>query len=215
MSNTSHSGFHSTAVAAVNEALVTLGQDVILTELSTASSVVQSRKAAFQYESSRLRVLRDHNWNFAKREELATAYPVGVTGPFRFAVQVPAQCVRVLACVDLAGRKCQWRMIGTSEIRLDRPCFKIEYIEDVKNLDRWSSDAYRCLVLRLAADLAKPITGRISERQIQEEAYKDQLENAKLTDAKENNTPDEAWGDNYYAQAMRGNSFRARPPFIR
>ncbi|MBP5791304.1 MAG: hypothetical protein J6W80_03500, partial [Kiritimatiellae bacterium] len=169
-------------------------QDAMLTELSRTSSTVNSRKAAFVYEGSRLKVLRDHNWNFARKEM--------ETGGARTAT-LPAKCVRLLACIQPNGEDCHYRLFGR-EVRSNEPLAKIVYTGDVEDLDKWTSDAYRTLVLRLAADLAKPITGRINERQLQEQAYQDQLAQAKLADARESNVAKDPWGSNYYADAMKG-----------
>lgn len=206
MSNTNPT-FHDTALAAVNHALVTLGQDVILTkpDLAVDSSVVVGRKAAYAYNDSRLKVLRDHVWNFARRE-----YRVSGSVACRhdgdelpFAAMIPPRCVRLIACYAEDGRTVKYRVVGT-EIRSDRPAARIVYVYDVEDLDKWTPDAYRSLVLRLAADLAKPITGRINERQLQEQAYSDSIETAKRNDAAETNIKDDAWGGNHYVEAMHG-----------
>jgi len=210
MSNTIHS-FHATAVAAVNEALVTLGQDVMLTELSTSSDVVESRKCAFVFDGSRLKVLRDHNWNFARREyavDGCCASPEPDECGFPFSCPIPPKCVRLLACYESCGREVHWRLFGSC-VRSNFPISRIVYTADVTDLDKWSPDAYRALIIRLAADLAKPITGRINERQLQESAYGEQIASAKLADARESNTPDDVWGDNHTVRMMRG-GFRPR-----
>lgn len=201
MSNTNHT-FHPTAIVAVNEALVVLGQDVLLDELSQTSESVNSRKAAYLYESARKRVLGDHNWNFATTDIPADSCKCGCDSAMPYVTQKPARCVCVIGCFS-NNQLCNYCITG-KEIRSDLPIDRISYIQDVEDLDRWTADAYRALVLRLAADLAKPITGRINERQLQEEAYANQISNAKLADAKESNIPYDAWGDNYYVQQMRG-----------
>ena len=205
----SGNAFHPTALDAVNEALVTLGQDVTLTELSKTSETIQSRKAAYLYESARLKVLRDHNWSFARREEeriecdSTFAPSMRDGGKFNYSTPAPAKCARMEACYSFDGREAVWRLEG-GDIRSDRPVVKIVYTADIADLNRWSADARRALVLRLAADLAKPITGRLNERQLQEQAYQDQIAQAKLADARESNVPYDAWGRNHYVEAMGG-----------
>nr|DAH80682.1 MAG TPA: tail tubular protein [Caudoviricetes sp.] len=208
MSNTKHT-FHATALAAVNEALVTLGQDTTLSELSTDSTVPESRKAAYVYDGSRMRVLREHAWNFAKGVMpmagcLATCPQHSGNERLPFVCPVPPKCARVLECLsETSGKPCEWSLFGRS-ILASEPVGGVVYVRDVEDLERWSPDAYRALVLRLAADLAKPITGRINERQLQEQAYADALAQAKLSDARESNVPQDPWDDNPYADAMRG-----------
>lgn len=220
MGNTAHANFHATALAAVNEALTVLGQDVVLDELSTASANAHSRKAAYLYESARVRVLRDHAWSFARRElavpgDAYMACPAhggpGAAFPFRYAR--PPRCARVLSCFGPGGLAVHHRL-SANEVQAAAPVARIAYLADVEDLDKWSPDAYRALVLRLAADLAKPITGRINERQLQEQAYADQLAAAKLNDAREANVPYDAYEDNHFARVMRGD-FRAAPPWRR
>ena len=216
MSNTSHGQFHPSALAAVNEALVAIGHDATLPDLaalSTTGALAEGRKCAWLYEGARLKVLRDHNWNFARREAVAAsrALAPAPADAMPFECQRPPGCVRVLECLaEGSGRTCGFRVLGDA-VRSDAPVGRIVYVADVEDLDRWSPDAYRCLVLRLAADVAKPVTGRISERQLQEEAYRAALADAKLADARETNTPEDAWGRNHAADAMRGGA--GAPPW--
>ena len=220
MSNTAHANFHQTALAAVNEALAVLGQDVVLTAETFASTSANAhgRKAAYLYEGARIRVLRDHAWSFARREldVAGGCVPCPAHGgpraafPFRF--PRPARCARVLSCFGLDGLAVHHRLVA-NEVQADAPVARLAYIADVEDLDKWSPDAYRALVLRLAADLAKPVTGRINERQLQEQAYADQLAAAKLNDARETNVPYDAYEDNHFVTVMRGE--RHAPPFRR
>lgn len=216
MKNTEHSSFHATALAAVNEALVTLGQDVVLSELNVASSDVNSRKAAYVYESSRLKVLRDHNWNFARSSVRLNGCGCSADSreQFPFETLKPAKCLRLIMCYDEIGEEVHYQVQGNA-IRADAPIDKVVFTADVDDLDKWSPDAYRALVLRIAADLAKPITGRINERQLQEQAYADALAAAKLADARETNVPQDAWGENHYVNAMRGGVRHRRDLFRR
>lgn len=213
--NTTHADFHPTALAAVNEALAVLGQDVVLTAetFATTSANAHGRKAAYLYESSRMRVLRDHAWSFARRESEvacpAPEHPFADRFPFR--VPRPGRCARILSCLGPDGRAVHHRLSGM-EIHADAPVARVLYLADIEDLDRWSPDAYRALVLRLAADLAKPVTGRINERQLQEQAYADQLASAKLADARECNVESDAYGSNHFVEAMRG-GIRPGPPF--
>lgn len=215
MGNTTQT-FHPTAVAAVNRALVALGQDVTLTaaQFAVNSGVAHGRKAAWLYEGSRQAVLRDHAWDFAERivDEPGSS-PARGAGPFRFLTQRPGKCVRIRGCFADDGRLAHWR-VGSAGIESDEPLRRIVYTSDVDDLDKWSPDAYRALVLRLAADLAKPVTGRINERQLQEQAYAEALADAKLHDSREQNVPYDAYEDNHFARVMRGD-FRAAPPWRR
>lgn len=215
MANTTHGNFHPTALHAVNEALTVLGQDVILgaEDFSATSSVAHGRKAAYLYESARMRVMRDHAWNFARRETVvdcrAPERPFADRFPYHF--PRPGGCARILSCLGADGRVVHHRLSGC-EIHAESPVSRLLYLADIEDLDKWSPDAYRALVLRLAADLAKPVTGRINERQLQEQAYADMLAQAKLNDARECDVAYDAYGSNHFVEAMRGED-RPRPPF--
>ena len=207
MSNTAHGNFHPTALAAVNEALAVLGQDVVLTSetFASGSSNAHGRKAAFLYESARMRVLRDHAWTFARREQAVPACQAGAPSAFPFRFPRPPRCARMCGCFGPDGRAVHYRL-GAADVEAESPVARAVYVADVEDLEKWSPDAYRALVLRLAADLAKPITGRISERELQENAYRDQIEAAKLNDARETDVPYDAYGSNHYVEEMLGNS---------
>lgn len=215
MSNTVHV-FHSTALAAINQALVTLGQDVVLeaADLATDAKSAHGRKAAFLYDAARLRVLRDHAWNFARREWLVggtMCSPCDEAFPFR--IPLPPRCVKTLACYGHGRHIIHHKLFG-GEIRSDEPIQRVVYTADEENLDKWTSDAYNALVLRLAADLAKPITGRINERQLQEQAYADMVATAKLHDASDVNLAYGEDDENRYVRAMRG-GFRPHDDVLR
>lgn len=225
--NTKHEGFHETALGAVNDALVVLGHDALVTDLSATSEQMESRKAAHLFEQARTRVLREHAWNFARREEAANprrcAECMECDGAsLVWETDAPPKCVRVLEVASGpagASRPCRWRIVGGT-IRSDLPPTRIVYTHDERDLDRWLPDAYRALVLRLAADLAKPVTGRINERQLQESAYSSALADAKLGDARESSFPTDPWDDAPYVEAMRGGALgrergRMPPPWAR
>lgn len=211
MGNTTHT-FHRTALHAVNEALVTLGQDILLTAetFSETGTEANGRKAAYMYEGSRLAVLRAHPWGFARRTLRScgcSCAPDGGPDGAHFTVPMPPRCVRIVSCRGEGGRIVRYVPEGRT-VRSWEPICEIAYVQDVEDLDRWSPDAYRALVLRLAADLAKPVTGRISERQLQEQAYVEFLEQAKLSDARESSVPYDPYGENHYVAQMRGTGRR-------
>jgi len=214
MSNTSHT-FHPSAVAAVNQALVAIGEDKTVEELSPVSSDATARKAAFVYESARQKVLRDHAWTFARRDEpLAPTRSFAPCDAYPFYYARPPKAVRITGCFDSAGAMVFW-VDAQKEIHCSRQAARCTYTADIEDLDKWNPDAFRALVLRLAADLAKAVTGRLNERELQERAYADQLAAAKLNDSRGGNAEYDAYGSNHYADAMSGGAFHERAPFRR
>ena len=199
--------FHPTALRAVNEALSVLGQDTALTDgdFDVNGEDAVGRKAAFAYDMARRKVLRDHSWGFARREIAATSWrsPTHPGDRFPHHAAMPQGVLQLVAVKDVAGRDAQYTVVD-DEIHSASPVALVAYTEDVEDLDLWSAGAYRSLVLRLAADLAKPVTGRINERQLQEEAYAAEIRAAKTQDSRSVNVSETAWGDNYYVEKMMG-----------
>lgn len=186
---------HASALDACNEALITLGQDVTLVTLDKSSSDPKERDCAYLYETARKQVLSDHPWSFI-REELEYDPP-------RRSVDLPADAVRIVACLDEDGYNLAFRCVG-GKVKSDDEIARLVFTRDEEDLTEWDPDAYKALVLRLAADLAKPITGRINERQLQEQAYAEQIEKAKLKDARNSGYSGKAYGRNYYVDRMQG-----------
>ena len=205
--------FHATAAKAVNKALVQLGHDVMVDSLSETSDVPEERKAAYVYDDARRQVLRDHAWGFARREVPATSWEApacpGDRLPYR--AELPQDALQVVGVKDISGRDAEYTIVDR-EIRSAKPVSLVAYTEDVEDLELWSAGAYRALVLRLAADLAKIVTGRINERQMQEEAYAAEIRAAKMQDSRSVNVSKTAWGDNFYVDRMMGRRHRGRHP---
>lgn len=201
--------YHPTAVKAVNKALVQLGHDVTIDQLDESSDVPEERKAAFVYDESRRQVLRDHAWGFARREVQAASWfaPTHPGDEYPHHAELPQGALQVVCVKALDGRDAEYTVVE-NEIHSMQPVSLIAYTEDVEDLDRWSAGAYKALVLRLAADLSKIITGRINERQLQEEAYAAEIRAAKAQDSRSINVSRTAWGDNYYKDRMMGRRHR-------
>ena len=189
--------FHATAVKAVNKALVQIGHDVTVELLDEESEVPEEKKAAFVYDESRRQVLRDHAWGFARREAPATSWfaPTHPGDLYPHHAEMPPDALQVVAVKDIEGRDAQYTIVDR-EIHSTKPVSLVVYTEDVQDLDRWSAGGYRALVLRLAADLSKIITGRLNERELQEQAYAAEIRAAKLQDSRSVNVSETAWGDN-------------------
>lgn len=207
--------FHATAVKAVNKALVQLGHDVTIEQLDETSDVPEERKAAFVYDESRRQVLRDHAWGFARREVQATSWfaPTHPADKYPHHAELPTGALQIVCVKDPVGRDAEYTTVE-NEIHSMEPVALIAYTEDVEDLDQWSAGAYKALVLRLAADLSKIITGRINERQLQEQAYAAEIRAAEMQDSRSINVSKTAWGENFYVERMMGRGHkRERRPF--
>lgn len=190
------------SVAVAQEALAVLSQDARISELDTESKDATIFKVSIAFESARKQVLGDHIWNFAREETLTNSTHVRHDFGYPWSTPMPADSLRIIAVYDVAGGKADY-IVYENSIRSSRPINRIVYIRDENDIDVWTSAARRAFVYRLAADIAKPITGRINEAQLQEEHYRMAIEQAKLREAREGEAAN-PWGESHHARAMRG-----------
>ena len=203
---------HPSALEAVNKAFVQLGHDVQVTRLTNETgATAEEYKAYYVYNESRRQVLRDHNWGFARREMSLASYftPTHPGDQLPHHALLPGDALAIVGVKDLDGRDAEYTIVD-NEIHAAQPVSLVAYTADVEDLGLWSAGAYKALILRLAADLAKAVTGRINERQLQEEAYAAEIRAAKLQDSRSVNISSKAWGDNFYADQMMGRRERPR-----
>lgn len=167
------------ATDVVREALAVLGQTDLPTQVDTADADPKRRVFAALYESSRKRVLLAHPWNFLR--VIAPTSSGLLTrsreGKPLYATAMPGDCLRLLGVRDTLGDPVAHRRIG-GEIQSVAPLGIIEYIRDEPDPERWDPWVRRALVVRLAADFARPLKGSMAERQLQEQAYAEALREA-------------------------------------
>ena len=151
---------------------------------------------------ARKEVLSAHDWSFAECDftcdSAMTEHPDEI---FPYHVTLPKDCLLVSACYGTDGKVGQWKLRGR-EIHSQSPVTRIVFIKDNANFAAWHPKAYRAFVLRLVADVAKCVASDPKDRTLQEQLYRDALEDAKTCDTRSSNTPDEAWGDNDIADTM-------------
>lgn len=190
------------SVAVAQEALAVLSQDKRIDTLDTESKDAIIFKVSIAFESARKQVLSDHNWNFARSEKLTNSTFVRHDRIYPWAAQMPGDSLRILAVYDTTGCKADY-IVYDQTIRSSRPLERIVYVRDEEDITIWTPLARRAFVYRLAADIAKPITGRINECQLQEEHYRAAISDAKLREAREGEAAN-PWGESHHAKAMRG-----------
>ena len=160
-------------------------------------------------EIARKEVLSSHDWSFAEAEMLCEGAWQDGDKAFPFVATLPKGCLVVSAVYGTDGKVAQWKVRGR-EVRAAQQITRIVYVKDLEDYAAWHPKAYRAFILRLAADTAKAVAEKPSERQLQEQLYRDALEDAKACDAKGVNTPDEAWGENEIADTMLYGGGRSR-----
>jgi hypothetical protein len=190
------------SIEVAQEALAVLSQDKRIDFIDTESKDATVFKVSIAFESARKQVLCDHNWNFARSEKTTTPTFVHHDRDYPWAVPMPSDSLRLLAVYDVNGRKADY-IVYDMTIRSSRPVGRIVYVRDEEDITVWTPLARRAFVYRLAADIAKPITGRINECQLQEEHYRAAISDAKLREAREGEAAN-PWGESHHARAMRG-----------
>jgi len=197
---------HRSALSVCQEALSQLRQDKVLLmeELEGGTESAVGRKCRYAYEPSRMQIILAREWNFCRRRVAVLGVP-RVPGVQRPAARVPDEAMRVVAAFGPCGRKLDgWSVYGNGEIRASEPVAEIEYVVDAKDVDRWPPLVRDAFVKLLARNLAIPVTGRNADLKVADDLYREALRQAALVDARENKPGEEVWGDNVYADAIRG-----------
>lgn len=189
----------------VNEALSDLGQTDLLTGLSKTAEDPRERRCAISYAKTRLMVLSQVEWNFARTLMACASTQTGAIGntEYPFVTPLPGDCVRLLGAFTRDGEE-PIREVYDDMIHSAEPLVTLSYIRDVEDPHDWSERARGLLVLALAAAYAKIIKGSSSELQIREQLYQNALQEAVLENAKENKRPKQHVGGNFYGDVLRG-----------
>ena len=178
----------SSEVALCNLALSHLGQGGI-SSLDENSTEAELCKLA--YPVSRDATLRDHPWNFAMRREplalLADEAPPG----WDYVYQYPADCLAARYILPECGvGKPPFEIAlgsgGMQRIVLtDEPSAWLAYTARVKDTTLFDPLFVQAVAVRLASDLAQPITGEGTKQQNLLRLYEGLLDMARQADANE------------------------------
>lgn len=157
---------------------------------------------------ARAAVLASHNWSFARAEEhTACPFMRRDDALHPFACTVPARCARVLAVYTACGTDADWKIEGR-EIVSDAPVAAVAFIRDEDRLDRWPPLVRAAYCARLAADIAAAVAGSAAEAERLRAEAERRLADAKLADSRASGSRREVYGNNFYADMMRGGTFR-------
>ena len=153
-------------------------------------------------------VLSAHPWAFATEEDaVASAWHSGASlGCYVWATDVPVGCMKVIGVYGRDGELLRWERVS-GRIRADGEIRRVRYVREVGDIAEFPPVAYRLVVLRLAADLARAMAVRSSLQNLHENVYRDALAEAKVRDTRQSNpTQGSVWGSNHYADVMRGDA---------
>lgn len=161
-----------------------------------------TRRADEILDSARYAVLSAHAWNFARAEDPTPScrVPHGASS-YPFASELPPGCVHLEAVYGYSGALNDWKLFGRTIVSM-QPVRGCVHVRDDRRPMKWPPLVRRAFVFRLAADVAQTEVPGMLEAM--EQKYREALAEAKLRDARESNTPRDAWGRNHYADAMAG-----------
>lgn len=159
----------------LSNALVELGEDRIV---SSTQDTERARVVQQVYEVERDALLEEHPWNFAlDRTELARCEADPVWG-FSSAFMLPVDCLAVVETIPVVPYKVEGEKILTNTQVL-----AIRYIQRVESSRQMPATFKVALAARIAARVAKRITGSSAEKERMEQLYTQRLRIAKSRDA--------------------------------
>ena len=151
-------------------------------------------------------VLSAHPWGFAMEEDLVQSGRIEEAGVGEYAwwVPVPHDCMKIVGVFGRGGEVLRWERVS-GQIRACGEVRRVTYVRAIDDLAEFSPDAYRLVVLRLAADMSRAMSMRTSVQNLHENIYRDALAEAKTRDTRQSNPSAESvWGPNHYVEAMEG-----------
>ena len=155
-------------------------------------------------DGARIEVLSERDWNFARRSADVMAAEDGL-GKWRAAL--PHDCLKIHDVEGHDGRSVArdgwWIEDGFLNCRGDIP-IRITYTADLKSVERWDPTVKRVYVALMMLKLAVNAPDARLKVQVMDANYREALRNAALKDAKETQPGRVSWGDNDYANAIRG-----------
>lgn len=174
----SRAGVPAGAISICNEALSLLGANTIT---DFTDNTQEARLVDQFYYSAIKDTLRDYDWAFATKRssELAELDEEPEFG-FSYQYQLPSDCLRVISMYGDADFVIEGTALLTNESEV-----KIKYVYSITDVSLFDSLFRRALILRLAADMAYPLTRKRSKEEEMIVLYQHALAKAKAKDIKE------------------------------
>lgn len=189
----------ASVVEILSSALVELGEDRIT---SADQDTERARIASEVFEAERDALLEEHPWKFATaRVELARLAETPAFG-FAYAFALPADCLHVMD----TWPETHCRIEG-GRLLADEPAMAVRFIRRVTSASAMPPTFRAALSARIAAKVAKKITGSSAEKERMLELYAQRLKTAKSRDAQGGGAPeppdDGLFGPNRFMRARR------------
>lgn len=164
-----------------NLALSKLGDEDQIIDLRSGESRA-SRSIAAVFDDLRDAVLRAGKWNFATARASLPALTTAPAWGYAYAYQPPADFMAFANLQD----DIDYRFEGGLILSDATPPLALRYIQRVTDTGRFDSLFVEALACRLAAQVAKRLTGSDTAQQTMMTAYNQALGTAKGVDATEN-----------------------------
>ena len=155
-------------------------------------------------DGARIEVLAERDWNFARRSADVMAAEDGYQ---KWSATLPHDCLKVH---DVEGHdgiplaKDGWWMEDGFLKCHGREPVRITYTADMKNVERWDPLVRRVYVALLMRKLALSAPEARIKVQVLDADYRDALAKAAIKEARETQPGKVSWGENDYANAIRG-----------
>ncbi len=172
----------ASVVEILSSALVELGEDRIT---SADQDTERARIVSEVFETERDALLEEHPWKFATtRAELPRLAEAPAFG-YAFAFALPADCLHVMD----TWPETHCRIEG-GRLLADVPAVAVRYVRRVTAAAGMPPTFRAALSARIAAKVAKKITGSSAEKERMLALYADRLKTAKSRDAQGGGTPE-------------------------
>lgn len=176
-------------VAISNLSLSKLGETDRI--IDPADDTKPAREIAAVWDASRRTVLRKHTWNFATRRaavpgQVMAGADLDAIWPFTRAYALPTGVLRFVELIDDTIDASDYQLeSGLILANVGGP-LRVRCIFDVTDTARWDDEFVEAFACFLAWQVADPISGDRARKLDAWQSYKDALQEAKVTDAREN-----------------------------
>lgn len=168
----------ATEVDICNIALTNLGEAKIV---SLTEATERARLSNLRYPDVRDAVLRSHPWNCATKRAKLTRSTVTPAFGYLYQYSLPFDCLRILGTHDsLLSYQIEGKYLLTDETTM-----YVKYIAQLTDTSDIDSNLIQAIGLRLAWELAEPLTGRIELKREMWGKYVEVIAEARGIDASE------------------------------
>jgi hypothetical protein len=170
----------------INQALVLLGQNLILSNLENEKA---GRLGNYFYDQARDAVLRSHPWRFAQKMRSLSAETAGPEFKYEYKYALPPDCLKVIMTdddvfYDASNKRERWEVQGRF-LLTDLNSIKIQYTSKVTETTLFDPLFVQCLSAYLAHLIAPGIQGDRKTAIDLLEIFRLYLRHAKSVDAQE------------------------------